>query len=892
MEQKQLDPRLVLKVTPPRVPKAAVMRQRLSSNAPALADRSLVLVDARSGFGKTTLLAQWRREALQRGAVVAWLTADAEDQPLRFAAGLGLAMKTASGRSAFTEIDLVSARDADGALDGLTEWLSQVALMATESILVIDDVHLLPDLTRHRVLAYLLHNAPANLRIILAARGALDLPVAGWVGHGQFAELGMEDLRLRLPETIALLNGRFGTRIDPDDCARLHELTEGWPLGLQLAIATIERHGDVREGITALSARSGDIRRYFVECLVARLPEHLVDFLVRIAISEDVHPELCRAITGCDESPAYLARLADETPIFAQGINGDWLRLHPLARDFLLERFALLPAPEQKSLHLQAADWLAANGMPEAAARQCLAGEENGKAYDLIEQGLFSVLASGQAGRAMEWIERLPAEEILRRPRLRLTAGWLMALSERHAEALALVEPMRHDGSMADEDRCECALICSVAAYFADDLAEAARNIAPWVDARSALPALHRASICNHAATLMLYQGNTDRMRRFYKDNMPSEASGLSYVRGWAEWSIGFSYLWEGAVIQAEESLRAALQRIETATGRRSPIAVELAALLGAVLWERNQPEEAGTALANRLDVLEKRGGPESIMMGFTVAARASAASGLERRSHDLLESLYSLGEARNLPRLCIASLGEQIRMHALRDRREACANALARLERLPLETARQHWGEITALVDIQMAIARAYAALSRNDWPQVPDMLAVPGRMADDLRRGRDALQIRLLRALAMRRCGEDGNSLLAESVGLARILGLERILVDTHPDLVDWARATGAIAAAPEAPATTHPDALEMTARPRPKAPAIRVSPSAILTPKERDILRLMADNLTNKQIGLAMGVSYQTIKWHLKNLCVKLNAGTRRHALDQARLFGLLD
>jgi LuxR family maltose regulon positive regulatory protein len=892
MEQTQSDPRLVLKVTPPRVPKAAVMRQRLSSNAQPLVDRALVLVDARSGFGKTTLLAHWRREALQRGAVVAWLTADAEDQPLRFAAGLGLAMKTASGRSAFTQIDLVSARDADGALDGLTEWLSQVALMATESILVIDDVHLLPDLTRRLALAYLLHNAPANLRIILAARGTLDLPVADWVGHGQFAELGMEDLRLRLPETIALLNGRFGTRIDPDDCARLHELTEGWPLGLQLAIATIERHGDVREGITALSARSGDIRRYFVECLVARLPEHLVDFLVRIAISEDVHPELCRAITGCVESPAYLAHLADETPIFAQGINGEWLRLHPLARDFLLERFALLPAPEQKTLHLQAADWLAANGMPEAAARQCLAGEENGKAYDLIEQGLFSVLTSGQAARAMEWIEHLPAEEIMRRPRLRLTAGWLMALSERHAEALALVEPMRHDGSMADEDRCECALICSVAAYFADDLAEAARNIAPWVDARSALPALHRASICNHAAALMLYQGNTDRMRRFYKDNMPGEATGLSYIRGWAEWTIGFSYLWEGAVIQAEESLRAALQRIETATGRRSPIAVELAALLGAVLWERNQPEEAGTALANRLDVLEKRGGPESIMMGFIVAARAAAASGLERRAYDLLESLYSLGEVRSLPRLCIYSLGEQIRMHCLRGHREACATLEGRLDRVSLDAARRRWGEIEALVDIQIGIAHAYAAISRNDWPRVPELLALPGRLADERRRVRDALQIRLLRALAMRRCGDDGDSLLAESLNLADIQGLERIVVDTHPDLVDWARTIRSPGIRVEPVPIRHADLIPLTRPARDKTVAARVSPSAILTPKERDILRLMADNLTNKQIGLAMDVSYQTIKWHLKNLFVKLNADTRRHALDQARMFGLLD
>jgi LuxR family maltose regulon positive regulatory protein len=83
-----------------------------------------------------------------------------------------------------------------------------------------------------------------------------------------------------------------------------------------------------------------------------------------------------------------------------------------------------------------------------------------------------------------------------------------------------------------------------------------------------------------------------------------------------------------------------------------------------------------------------------------------------------------------------------------------------------------------------------------------------------------------------------------------------------------------------------------IPLTRPARDKTVAARVSPSAILTPKERDILRLMADNLTNKQIGLAMDVSYQTIKWHLKNLFVKLNADTRRHALDQARMFGLLD
>src|SRR5882757_5094513 len=46
-------------------------------NAVAL---QLVLVEAPAGYGKTTLLAQWRDKLLQRGTPVAWLTLDEEDQ--------------------------------------------------------------------------------------------------------------------------------------------------------------------------------------------------------------------------------------------------------------------------------------------------------------------------------------------------------------------------------------------------------------------------------------------------------------------------------------------------------------------------------------------------------------------------------------------------------------------------------------------------------------------------------------------------------------------------------------------------------------------------------------------------------------------------------------------
>jgi LuxR family maltose regulon positive regulatory protein len=69
-------------------------------------------------------------------------------------------------------------------------------------------------------------------------------------------------------------------------------------------------------------------------------------------------------------------------------------------------------------------------------------------------------------------------------------------------------------------------------------------------------------------------------------------------------------------------------------------------------------------------------------------------------------------------------------------------------------------------------------------------------------------------------------------------------------------------------------------------------RATPSMALTPKEREVLELTARNLSNKEIGLAMQVGEQTIKWHMKNLFAKLDAGTRKQVVQRARILGLLE
>ena len=167
------------------------------------------------------------------------------------------------------------------------------------------------------------------------------------------------------------MRARFGARVDREPVARLHELTEGWPLGLQLALSVMAaRQRSAGRGRGDGGASAARCATSSSNLLLANLDPADVAFLTRIAILDNLHPELCRAVVPAPTTRpsgwrAWRATRRSSWP----ARRGDWLRMHALARDELRRRFAQLPADEQAALHARAADWLAGHGLLEAAAR-------------------------------------------------------------------------------------------------------------------------------------------------------------------------------------------------------------------------------------------------------------------------------------------------------------------------------------------------------------------------------------------------------------------------------------------------------------------------------------------------------------------------------------------
>lgn len=878
---------LVLKTMPPRPPRHQLVRSRLSLADARFRERSVIVVQAPPGFGKTSLLGQWRREYLARGAAVAWVTADPGDDLQRFLHCLVQAVRFGCVRPAFGRLLLETQGTKPGELEGVTAWLAEVAQTSLDMVLIVDEAERLSP-GNFAALSYLTHNAPPNLHVVVGTRSGFDAAVADLVDYGQALSLTAEDLRFRLDETMALVRERCGDKVDADSAARLHEQTEGWLLGLQITLAAVEKGGDLRAAMASMAGRGGD-GEGFVGGLLANLAMEDVDFLVRISCVDLVHPDLCCALLASANAKDTLLRLIRETPVFVVGDGSEWVRLHNLVREALRSRLAKFTEDERLELHRRVMHWLADHGMTQEAARHAHEAGLCEVAYDLAEQCLYDAVTQGHQETVLRWLELLPEAELLARPRLRLAAAWALALSERHGEAELLVRDILENPEAEPALRYECALIASGAAYYADQMDRYIALFQPWKDAPPTgqdprLLQMH----ANRQAAMAIMLGDPARARR-YIQSMPHGDFGQGYRYGarWGSFITGLSYIWEGQGVLGEEVLRPALGSADADLGRRHPLSCMIAALLAAAVYERDRVDEAAELLANRLDVLERVGTPETALLGYRTAARIAAAKGVEHRALDLLEVLYAVGVARNLPRLCVASLGEQVRMHAGRFRSETCRALVLRLDEIVAAHANSEGPIWRALMALLQRLAHAHALIAAQDWRAAVDALASALTLVESARLGRWCIEIMALRALAMDRSGQNGKPLLLEAMNLALTFSLSRTFVDAHPALADWVRRTA------DEEAGGHKIQIARTARPLPERSVMapRAVPSMVLTPKEREVLEHLARNLSNKEIAQAMEVGEETVKWHLKNLFGKLDAGTRKHVVRRAQLLGLL-
>lgn len=874
------DRRLALGSIPPRPSAGFLPRPHLALERVLQAGMDVIEVCAPHGFGKTSQLAHWYREAMLSGRHPLWLTINPRDDAMRMIGALADAGARLSTGDAFSARFAAWIAGSTDPQQAMTAWLAEVSRLPGNAILLIDDADQAAPQAR-MVLDYLVANAPANLRIAVSLRPDGSFADAGLLATLPMMRITARELKLREEETVTLVRQLLVNARDAQDlndfAIQLHGQAAGWPLGVRLGIAA-----RLRSPSGAPETRSlGDIGRYMMTNLVDRQPAEIADMLVRSARFDPIHPDLLCAVFGPSARVDWITQLLADSPISIRAGTEEWMRLHPAASEALRNRQSRLPAESLRSDAAIASRWYAANDMLEEAAQQAsLAGDE-GRAIELAEASLRRLLELGRNAEIIGWVERIPPTDIAARPGLWAPAGWAYTNSGQFALGRRYAEAIRQDNRSSDIDRHEADLILATSAAYVDDHED-------WGLLRQRWPAcpthakppnimIHAVSIAHYA----IISGQPEVARRQlalpFTDDDP--AGGVAPVSvGFANAFRGLSYLWEGKPLLAIEQLRASLDEAEARMDRRSRVAVTLAAFLAEAALATGNPSEAARLLSQRTMLVTREGLPDAVISACATLVELACEDGRQDRAIDRITTMLGEGAARGSHRMQAAAHFAATRLHTRYGRPHSAARAADQAAALCNALTAGARPAERRYCELQAALARATAlhgstkAAELEQAEQAADRALV---LAAQLQRGADTARALFLRAAARRGLGNPAaEEDQGEAISYCRAGGLFRLEREFAP------------AGSPDpAPAPSRPAA----------APEREEGPPAysggVLTPREYDVVCHLAGHMSNKEIALAMGLREETVKWHVKNLFQKLGAGDRKTVVRRARMLGII-
>ncbi|MBV8988609.1 MAG: tetratricopeptide repeat protein [Solirubrobacterales bacterium] len=378
----------------------------------------LTLVCAPTGWGKTSLMAEW---AARCTVPFAWVSLDAGDaEPLRFWRYVVAALASVAPPLVAT-----AQRRLRAPVVSIDEEILPVLvndLAETEAlVLVLDDYHLISAAEVHKQLSYLLDHLPAGVHVVIGARTDPPLHLGRLRAAGQLAELRGEQLRFGDDEAAALLNRIYGLELDPDQITTVQARLEGWVAGLNLAALSLRQRGDPHAILEALPVDDRYLVDYLWKEVVLSEPAPVREFLTHTAILERLSGPLCDVVAQRSGS-ARLLRELEAANLFIVPLDRErnWFRYHNLFRSLLHDQLQRSAPDAVADLHRRASTWYASAGFPsEAIDHAILAGDVH-YAADEIETHWLEFYSAGRADRLLSWIDHLPADVIDALPTLAL----------------------------------------------------------------------------------------------------------------------------------------------------------------------------------------------------------------------------------------------------------------------------------------------------------------------------------------------------------------------------------------------------------------------------------------------------------------------------------------
>ncbi|HEX9208250.1 MAG TPA: LuxR C-terminal-related transcriptional regulator [Steroidobacteraceae bacterium] len=848
-----------------------------------------VTVVAPTGYGKSTLMAQWHAALAGSHAVgiaAAWLNLDTNDNDparlLRYLYGaLGKCVPSLAVAGALEVSQTAN-------LSVILEELSvRLADHGQPVVLFLDDAHVITNPEAAGIFEWLLGNAGTELRCVIGSRQAVPWSTAELRVRGQLLEIDQRALAFDDEEARRFCSSRLAQALDLRALDQLLEKTEGWPAAMELLTLALNESQDPSGLIADFATTERGVLEYLSEAVFGRLPAEQRQLVHELAQFDRFCAELAAVALGTGSPHALFADLLRKQlfmiPLDRQG---KWFRFHHLVGDYLRRHDPRGAAAICASL-TAGGRWLFEQGMVDDGIDCAVRAQEWDLACRwLVRAAEDSAQRLGDGANLLRWIPAIPREVLDRYPLIRLSHVFSLVFNYDAKEVereLADLESLA--GRLAADPTADRAavdeLLCALPAErmmwqgLRDDATGlrvgAEQWLARWPQARPH----YRGDVLNVAAYACKTDGDIDAALDYCDRGEAAHAAdhgqfGISWSRVLRALLLLKRGDFRGAIVAADSGL----QHVQEHLHGHPEHAAYLQAVRAGVLYEFDEIAAATQAMEAHPDALDDRGIADFMLLTYLTRARLQFRAGRADAGLAALQLGRKLGLRQGLQRVSVTLAGEE------------CV-WLCRLGQMPaaIELARAQDFDRTMHPHHGVVADKAARVAPRLLLAEQPEMAVA--QLGPALVRATEKgfqhrrVELLLLHAAALLRCGRTPEALQSWRIALelSERLGYRRVFLDDL-DIVGTlnhaARGHEGIRVPPWLKAS-------------PAKTATRIDEA--LTRKELRILRYLETGASNREIAGSLFVSEGTLKWHLHNVYRKLGAKNRSGAVAAARRQGLL-
>ncbi len=881
------------KLAPPRLYATLVPRTSLLARLDEGLARKLTLVSAPTGYGKTTLVAQW---LAAHSNPAAWVLLDAGDNDSirfwRYVVTACRAFDATLGKAA-----LVLLRSAQPSLEVvLTTFINELAQLGGQYTLVLEDYHVITSQQVHETMTFLLDHLPPVLHLVLMTRSEPLLPLARLRASNQLNELGSDDLRFSSEEIQAFFQQVTGLPLSVESVRRLETQTEGWAAGLRLAALAIEGKRSattIEQFLASFSGWHRHVTEYLTAEVLATQPEPMQEFLLQTSILNRLTASLCDAVTGRSDSASLLAQL-ERANLFVLPLGDSsqaWYRYHALfaeaMRHTARERFS---EEGMRALCTRASAWYEAHGLLNEAIETAIVAQQFPRAATLIERSL-DLRSQRELYTFRHWVEQIPPEVLKIHPALCFEyAIALLFTSDRYAVSTAAQletplqvaeETWRHEEN--DAGLGQVLALRALVALWQGDFARA------FSLARESLLLLPEYDMFWRGSDLIIAgieESQAGRMET--AQNVLIEARALcgaaQNIQGVLA-AIGLLadvYVRQG---EFDQALQLYQQVRAEAVGSEDMLDDQASAALGlsTIAYERNDLDVAEREATHAFELGTQRSNDQFAVHAALMLARALHA---RDKMGEAQEKLRTLVAQTRQPHLVQEVLTWQAYFALAAGDMEAVhrwhATVAQRAQDLPLTVQEQQ-----DLIEVRMLLVdeKFPAALELLERWRVD--VQQHGRTSSEL----ETMALKAL-AYAAQSNKAQASKVLVRALTLAQSKGYQRIFLDEGEPMRRMISGFR-LQIETQAPRLRAYIYQLLSAFPTDVSKSVSQSemPFEPLSLQEQRVLRLLAAGLSNPEIARELVVSTNTIKTQVQSIYRKLNVSNREQAADMARQLNLI-